>query len=186
MLYLLGRNIFKIFFNLLYRLKIEGIDNVPRVGGAIIASNHRSIFDPPLHGVAMRRPLYFMAKKELFNIPLLGYLIKKTNAFPIDRFRISIMSIKYAISIVNSGHLLLIFPEGTRKKNMINIKHGIGMMACIAQVPLIPARITNSDTMLSFKQIKIKYGPPIIPPQQFTKNDYLMLSEKVYKIIETM
>jgi 1-acyl-sn-glycerol-3-phosphate acyltransferase len=186
MLYLLGRNIFKIFFNILYRLKIDGVDNIPKFGGAIIASNHMSIFDPPLHGVSIIRPLYFMAKKELFDIPLLGYVIKKTNAFPIDRFHMNIMSIKFAISIINSGNLLLIFPEGTRKSKTNTIKHGIGMMSCVAQVPLIPAKITNTDKMFTFTQIKIKYGKPIIPPKNFTKNDYVILSKKVFDLIKSM
>jgi 1-acyl-sn-glycerol-3-phosphate acyltransferase len=185
-LYLIGRYIFKIFFNIFYRVKIEGIDNVPKTGGVIIASNHISIFDPPLHGVAMRRPLHFMAKKELFNIPLLGYIIKKTNAFPIDRLHVNLTAIKLSISIVNMGHLLLIFPGGTRNTNMINIKRGIGMISCITQVPLIPAKIINSDKMLAFKQIKIKYGKPIIPPKKFTKNDYDILSKKVLDLIKSM
>jgi 1-acyl-sn-glycerol-3-phosphate acyltransferase len=187
-LYLIGRQIFKTIFKLFYRCHVFGIENIPKSGGAIVAPNHISFFDPPLSGSAMKRPLYFMAKRELFNIPIFGWIIKQTNAFPVKRGSLDLLAVKHALHILKKGKLLLMFPEGTRSKNgkIGKARAGVGMVACVAQVPLIPVKIENTNSMLQFKQIKIKYGRPIYPPKIFKKNDYLNLSQKVLKTIEIM
>ncbi|MDR1928529.1 MAG: 1-acyl-sn-glycerol-3-phosphate acyltransferase [Endomicrobium sp.] len=191
-LFLLGRQIFRTIFSLFYRWQIDGIENIPKSGGAIIAPNHISFFDPPLIGASIYRPLYFMAKKALFDIPILRYIIKRTNAFPIEQFKNNIKTIRYAFSLLQQGNLLLIFPEGTRRKTetkdkkIEKVNPGIGMLACRACVPLIPTKIENIDMMLKFKQIKLKYGKPIYPPKKFTKKDYICLSQKVLNIISIM
>jgi 1-acyl-sn-glycerol-3-phosphate acyltransferase len=187
-LYLIGRQIFKTIFGLFYRCHVFGVENIPKSGGAIIAPNHISFFDPPLSGSTIKRPVYFMAKRELFNIPILGWIIKHTNAFPVKRDPLDMFAIKHAFHILKKGRLLLMFPEGTRSKNgKIGIaRAGVGMVACNAQVPLIPVKIENTNTMLQLKQIKIKYGKPIYPPKKFKKNDYINLSQKVLKAIEIM
>ncbi|MDR2066659.1 MAG: 1-acyl-sn-glycerol-3-phosphate acyltransferase [Endomicrobium sp.] len=188
LLFLVGRQMFRIMFKLFYRWDIEGVGNIPKTGGAIIAPNHTSFFDPPLAGSAMRRPLYFMAKKELFDIPIFGWMIKRTNAFPVRRGRQDVSAMKHAFSLLESGRLLLMFPEGTRSKDgkLGVAKAGPGMVACNAQVPLIPVRIENTNKMLQFEQIKIKYGKPIYPPKEFTKNDYVILSQRVLDEISKM
>jgi 1-acyl-sn-glycerol-3-phosphate acyltransferase len=188
-LFLFGRHLFRIMFSLLYRWKVQGLGNIPKSGGAIIAANHMSVFDPPLAGSAIERPLYFMAKKELFDVPIFGWAIKQTNAFPVKRGLYNDMSaLRHAFFLLKEGHLLLMFPEGTRSKNgQIGIaRPGVGMVACNAQVPLIPVKITNTNTMLRFKQIRINYGEAIYPPKKFVKNDYLDLSKKVLDIIAAM
>jgi 1-acyl-sn-glycerol-3-phosphate acyltransferase len=187
-LFLFGRQIFRIVFSLFYMWRIEGIENIPKSEGAVIAPNHISFFDPPLAGSAMKRPLYFMAKKELFDIPILGWIIKQTNAFPVKRESQDITAMRYAFSLLEHGHLLLMFPEGTRSKNGQLGKSfaGAGMVACNAQVPLIPVKIENTNNMLKFKQIRIKYGKPIYPPKKFIKKDYVNLSQKVLDVIAKM
>ncbi|MDR0956315.1 MAG: 1-acyl-sn-glycerol-3-phosphate acyltransferase [Endomicrobium sp.] len=187
-LFLLGRQFFRVMFSLLYRWEINGIENIPKYGGAIIAPNHVSFFDPPLTGAAMKRPLYFMAKKELFDIPIFGKIIKQTNAFPVKRGIQDISTMKYVFSLLRNEHLLLMFPEGTRSKSGVlgKAKSGIGMIACNAQVPLIPVKIENTNKMIKFKQIKIKYGQPIYPPKEFSKKDYVNLSQEVLDAIIKM
>jgi 1-acyl-sn-glycerol-3-phosphate acyltransferase len=187
-LFLFGRQIFRIMFCLLYRWRIEGVENIPQSGGAIISPNHMSFFDPPLTGSAMKRPLYFMAKKELFDIPLFGWAISRTNAFPVKRGSQDMAAMRRAFSLLKECHLLLMFPEGTRSTDgkMGKAISGAGMVACNAQVPLIPVKIENTNTMLKFKQIKIKYGKPIYPPKEFTKKNYLDLSQKVLDVIAGM
>jgi 1-acyl-sn-glycerol-3-phosphate acyltransferase len=176
LLFFIGKSIFKIFFSYLYRCDISGIENIPKVGGAIIAPNHISFFDPPLIGSIIKRKIFFMAKEKLFYVPILGYLIKRTNAFPIKKNDIS--SIKHSISLLKNGNLLLIFPEGTRKKKK-KINKGIGMLSCNAKVPLIPVKIENTDNMLKFKKIIVRFKKPINPPIIFCKKDYVNLSKKV-------
>jgi 1-acyl-sn-glycerol-3-phosphate acyltransferase len=187
-LFLLGRQMFRVMFKLFYRYCIEGVQNIPKTGGAVIAPNHISFFDPPLTGAAIKRPLYFMAKKELFYIPVFGWTIKQTNAFPVKRGVQDMPAVRHAFSLLEKGHLLLMFPEGTRSKDgkLGKARSGAGMVACNAQVPLIPVKIENTNMMLKFKQIKIKYGKPIYPPKNFSKNDYIDLSQKVLDEISKM
>ncbi|MDR1662873.1 MAG: 1-acyl-sn-glycerol-3-phosphate acyltransferase [Endomicrobium sp.] len=188
-LFLLGRQIFRIIFKLFYRYCIEGLQNIPNTGGAVIAPNHISFFDPPLIGAAMKRPLYFMAKKELFDIPIFGWTIKQTNAFPVKRGVQDMFAVRYAFSLLERGRLLLMFPEGVRSRDgkLGKARAGVGMVACNAQVPLIPVKIENTNMMmLKFKQIKIKYGKPIYPPKNFSKKDYISLSQKVLDEISKM
>ncbi|MDR1474507.1 MAG: 1-acyl-sn-glycerol-3-phosphate acyltransferase [Endomicrobium sp.] len=179
---------FRIMFKLLYRCHIEGVENIPKTGGAIIAPNHMSFFDPPLTGAAMKRPLYFMAKKELFDVPIFGWTIRQTNAFPVKREVQDVSAMRHAFSLLEGGHLLLMFPEGTRSKdgNLGKARAGAGMVACNAQVPLIPVKIKNTNMMSRFKQIRIKYGKSIYPPKDFSKNDYIGLSQKALDEISKM
>ncbi|MDR2399588.1 MAG: 1-acyl-sn-glycerol-3-phosphate acyltransferase [Endomicrobium sp.] len=187
-LFLLGRQMFRIMFKLFYRWDIKGVENIPKTGGAIISPNHTSFFDPPLTGSAMKRPLYFMAKKELFDVPVFGWTIKCTNAFPVRRGVQDVNAMRHAFSLLKDGSLLLMFPEGTRSKDgkLGRAKAGPGMVACNAQVPLIPVKIENTNTMLKFKKIKIKYGKPIYPPKEFTKSDYVTISQRVLDEISKM
>lgn len=187
-LYRIGRFLFRIMFKVIYRLKVEGLENVPKEGGAIIAPNHMSSFDPPLTGSALKRPLNFMAKKELFDIPVLGFCIKRTNAFPVKRGVHDMAAMRNAFQILEDGGLLLMFPEGTRSKDgkLGKARAGAGMVACNAQVPLIPVKLKNTDNMLKFKRIKVKFGEPIFPPKEFSKEDYLKLSQKTLNSISEM
>ncbi|MDR3196062.1 MAG: 1-acyl-sn-glycerol-3-phosphate acyltransferase [Endomicrobium sp.] len=187
-LFLIGRQMFRIMFKLFYRWRIEGTENMPKTGGAVIAPNHMSFFDPPLTGAAMKRPLYFMAKKELFDIPVFGWIIKRTNAFSVKRGVQDMSAMRRAFSLLEKGRLLLVFPEGTRSKDgkLGEARSGAGMVACNAQVPLIPVKIENTNMMLKFKRIKIKYGKPVYPPKDFSKNDYIGLSQKALDEISKM
>ncbi|GHT42504.1 1-acyl-sn-glycerol-3-phosphate acyltransferase [Endomicrobiia bacterium] len=187
-LFLFGKQMFRIMFCLFYRWHIEGVENIPQSEGAIISPNHISFFDPPLTGSSMKRPLYFMAKKELFDVPVFGWAIGQTNAFPVKRGLRDIAAVRHAFSLLKKGRLLLMFPEGTRSKDgkIGKAMSGAGMVACNAQVPLIPVKIENTNAMLKFKQIKINYGKPIYPPKEFTKKDYLDLSQKVLDVIAGM
>ncbi|MDR0823257.1 MAG: 1-acyl-sn-glycerol-3-phosphate acyltransferase [Endomicrobium sp.] len=185
-LYRFGRFLFHVMFKIIFRWHIEGVENIPKTGGAVIAPNHTSWFDPPLTGSAMRRPLNFMAKQELFDIPIFGFIIKRTNAFPVKRGSQDFSAMRHAFSLLSDGRFLLMFPEGTRSKDgkIAKARAGAGMAACNAQVPLIPVKIENTNKMSKFKQIKIKYLKPIYPPKDFTKADYLKLSQSALDSIE--
>ena len=179
-MYLLVRQIHRIIFAAFYRWEIKGLENVPASGAAIIAPNHISWFDPPIVSCALRRPINFMAKKELFDIPVVGAVIKRTNAFPVKRGAMDMQAMRNAFSRLEEGKLLLMFPEGTRSKNgrIGEARAGAGMVACNAKVPLIPAKIEDTDKMIKFKRVKITFGKPIYPPENFTKDDYVALSQK--------
>ncbi|MDD3064946.1 MAG: lysophospholipid acyltransferase family protein [Endomicrobiaceae bacterium] len=187
-LYYFGRFLFKLMFLFIFRCKSEGKENIPENTGVIISPNHMSFFDPPLTGCFMNQDLYFMAKQELFEIPVLGFLIKRTNAFPVKRGMQDMSAFRNAFSLLENKKALLMFPEGTRSKDGIigKARAGVGMVACIAQVPVVPVKIVNTNNMKKFKQIIIKYGKPVYPPKEYTKEDYIKLSFKILEKIKEL
>lgn len=111
--YTIIRALLDFFFFHIFRLQVEGKDNIPLRGAVIIAANHKSYFDPPLAGVAFHnRRLSYMAKSELFRNPLFGWLIRKLGAFPVKRNSADMGAIRQSVRIIKGGEALLIFPEG--------------------------------------------------------------------------
>ncbi len=131
-------------------LKVEGIENLPAQGGAIIASNHRSYVDPPVLAAALPRELHFLAKRELFRNKTFGWFISRLNAIPISRDRIDREGLREAIEVLKKGNLLAVFPEGTRsrKDDFLEPKSGIGKLALEAGVPIVPTFINHTRHFL--------------------------------------
>jgi 1-acyl-sn-glycerol-3-phosphate acyltransferase len=155
--------IFKFFCG----LKKKGMDNIPLKGGVIIASNHISVYDPPLVGTASPRELFYLAKRELFEHKFLGWLIRKLNSIPVNRERFDKGTFSQAVKLLKSGKALLLFPEGTRNlgSGFLKLKPGIGMIALKSEVPIVPAIVENSQE-LSFnlfrrRKVMVKFGSPI-------------------------
>jgi 1-acyl-sn-glycerol-3-phosphate acyltransferase len=149
------------------RLKIVGIENVPETGGFILASNHISAVDPPFLGSSVKRQLHYMAKKELFSNFILGPLIKRVNAIPVDRGIFDRNALERSKEILNNGGGLIMFPEGTRSKTgqLGKGKPGIGLLARTAMVPIVPAYIHNSKVFHKIlflgRRLTIGFGEPI-------------------------
>ncbi|WP_378955519.1 lysophospholipid acyltransferase family protein [Pelosinus sp. sgz500959] len=167
-MYSLIQKILYYFFKLFFRYEIIGAENIPVSGGAIIAANHISLWDPPVVGAGTIRPIHFMAKEELFAVPLLKWIITKINAFPVRRGAADRTAIRYAIDLLKKGEILGLFPEGTRSKTGLLGKPepGIAMIALKAGVPIIPAAIIGTNKIGKDGHILpkfiIKYGKPII------------------------
>ena len=117
MLYVFAKIFIAPLVWLFLRPKVYGRENLNIQGKAIICCNHRAAFDPVLLAIISPRFIHFMAKKELFDIPVLGWLITKVGAFPVDRQISDINAVKTAMQILKSGDKLLIFPEGTVIRN---------------------------------------------------------------------
>jgi len=155
------------FMVIFCRLKIIGVENVPKTGAMILASNHISAVDPPFLGSALNRQLFFMAKKELFSNFILGPLIKRVNALPVDRSIFDRNALQRSLEILKNGDGLIMFPEGTRSKtgNLGKVKPGIGMLARSAVVPIVPAYIHNSKNihkvLITGRRLVIGFGEPI-------------------------
>ncbi len=187
MLYWITRTLSLILFKILFRLKVFGRDNIPP-GGFLIASNHNSLTDPPLIGAVFPRGVYFMAKKELFEIPLFGKLIKKTHAFPVNRGRPSPATFKKSIRLLKSGKILLVFPEGTRKSRRVH--PGISMLAHKTSVPVVPVRIINNNRVNKLYPITVKIGDklefPQNPDKKVTSGEYRRFAQKVMKTVYSL
>ena len=131
----------------LLRLRITGLEHVPRQGPVLVVANHLHNADPVLLSVAFPRPLHFMAKKELFSVPVLRWIVRRVGAFPVDRGRADRSAIRRAEATLHHGIAVGMFPEGTRSvTNALAPAHpGAGLIALRSSVPVLPAVITGSE-----------------------------------------
>lgn len=109
MIYTFCSTLLRIIYTILFRLEAVGRENIPKEGGVLLCSNHISNFDPPTVGIKIRRQVRFMAKSELFDIPVFGRIIKAVGAFPVKRGGVSKESIKTSLNILRDGEVLGIF-----------------------------------------------------------------------------
>lgn len=174
-------------------LEVIGIENIPEQGGALVAANHISYLDPPAIGSVIPRKPTFMARTGLFKIPVLKWFIRHF-AFPVDREKPRPSTIKDAVKRLRSGELVLMFPEGRRSNSgkLLTAKRGIGMVASLSNVPVIPAIIIGSDRALppdarwlKRAKISIVFGKPLDfnALKDEKKNDSHALHEEVSNAI---
>lgn len=148
---------------LIFRLKIEGIENVPADRGVILCCNHRSYFDPIFLGLRLKRRLCFMAKEELFHKPVLGWVIKKLGAFPVKRGTGDTQAIDKAIETVQNGDVFAVFPEGTRSKTgeFLKPKSGAVLVASKTGGDIIPCCIKFQGKLRFHSKVTLIYGEVI-------------------------
>ncbi len=190
MLYIILRGILKPIFYVLYRINIEGKENLPEQGSMIICANHASAIDPVFLGITMPyKKMYSMAKAELFNNKLFGSFLTNIGVFPIKRGEPDIKSIKKAINILKNGQIIGIFPEGTRNKtNEIKAEPGIAMLAVKAHAQILPVAIISNYKL--FNKTIVKIGQPMKLDQYYDSKlqneDYQNISLGVMKQIYQM
>lgn len=161
MIYYLVRGALRIIYKFLFRLKGIGLENIPKEGGVLLCSNHISNFDPPTVGILLDRKVHFMAKAELFEVPVLGWLIKQLGAFPVKRGGVSKESIKTSLTLLRSGKVMGIFPEGRRSSSGESgvAMRGAASFALRSDAAVIPAAIIGNYKL--FRRTKVIYGPPV-------------------------
>ena len=152
---------------LLFRLRARGLESLPE-GGFVLAANHNSNFDPWPLGIPLypRRFLRFMAKSELFWPPL-SWIILGAGGFKVRRGERDLEAIETAIDLCRQGHIVVMFPEGTRRKKGLRKKWeakahtGAARIALGAGVPLVPVGIVGTDRIARLAQLRVAYGPPV-------------------------
>ncbi len=150
----------------LYRVHITGKENLPE-GGAVICANHIGYPDAILLGAILPRQVHFLAKEELFRIPILGYVIKTLGAVSIKRNSADVGAIKEIVAISQSDRLVAVFPQGHRRHGQnpadTEIKHGIGMIAYRSEKPVLPVCIKmKNEAYAPFRRIDIIIGEPML------------------------
>ena len=182
-------------YKLIFRGNLIGRENIPQKGSFILVSNHGSLLDPPLLGHAVDRNISFMAKSELFRIPLLGFIIKSCGAYPVKRGIVDKKTIKIACEKLSSNQSIGIFIDGTRQKNgrVNKPKQGAALLSFKNQKLLLPVAIINSHRLVKFKffipfftRIVIKVGKPINPPKGASKNDLGKVTNYLQETINNM
>jgi 1-acyl-sn-glycerol-3-phosphate acyltransferase len=165
MLYYIVRGIVKLLLCFM-GLKTVGTDNLPKKGPVIVAANHVSNWDPAIVAIGIPRPVYFMAKVELFNNIFLGKLLKALHAFPVKRGSADRKAIRHALDILDQGKVLGIFPEGARKKVKpdVKVQAGVAMLALKSGAQVVPAACigTQSSFPLGWLHpLVLKVGEPV-------------------------
>lgn len=129
-----------------FSLRLQGQRNMPRTGPALLVANHQSYLDPPLVGLAARRPLVYLARKTLFNNRWFAALIRSMHAIPIDQDGVGKEGIRAILEQLQRGHAVLVFPEGTRTPDgkMCPLKPGVHLLIKRAQVPIVPVGLAGA------------------------------------------
>lgn len=167
-------------YRLLFRGRTAGNANVPMEGALVVVANHGSHLDPPLLGHALGRPVAFMAKAELFRVPLLGPIIRACGAYPVARGASDREAIRTATDRLEEGWATGVFIDGTRQANgrVNDPQPGAALLAARAGVPLLPVAIINSHRALGpggggmrLVPVHIRIGTPIPPPASRRRAD---------------
>jgi 1-acyl-sn-glycerol-3-phosphate acyltransferase len=169
----------------LFRLRVRGQENVPASGGFVLSCNHLSNFDPWPLGMPLwpRYWLRFMAKAELYWWPA-TYVLDSAGAFPVHRNLADVEAVQTAIRLAQEGNVVVMFPEGTRRKKGLAKRHqprarsGAARIALEAGVPLVPAAVAGTDRLLRLAPLRIAYGEPVELDDLRTSTDKRVASQE--------
>ena len=183
-----------LVFSLLFRVELKGRENIPQKGAAILCSNHLGELDMFFIGYRIKRLVHWMAKEELFKVPVIGFILRRVGAFPIKRGKGDIDSIKTAIRLLEEGHIVGIYPEGTRTRGRAekkaNVKRGAVLLALKVNVPVLPVAVETSYK--PFSKVKVVFGKPyeldLDREKKYTNEEMLEITKgimsKVYALLE--
>src|SRR5437660_5915546 len=172
LVYWLVRAVLQPFFRLYFRLDRIGREHIPDEGPVIIAANHRSFLDPFVIGTMARRPMYYVAKEELFRKRWMGWILNALGAFPVRRGMGDEDSIATAKAILARGDIVLIFPEGTRTRpgSLGKPKRGVGRLALESGAPVVPVAVIGTEDVrkgwrIRPRKVRIRAGRPLSFPR---------------------
>jgi 1-acyl-sn-glycerol-3-phosphate acyltransferase len=182
--YPLAKLFLRVTFFLLGPVSVAGRQNVPQTGGVLILANHISDADPPVMGVAVPRRPWFMAKSELFAIPVLGSIIRGLHAYPVDRGEPDRAALRKTISLLQAGDAVVMFPEGQISEDgePQPLLPGAALIARSAGVPVVCAGIVGTDRIIPFKKIiprpafggvHVRFGTPASFPKEAKQEEIL-------------
>lgn len=172
--YRISQYFFLLLAKVLFRLELHHVERVPR-SGFVMVSNHASNLDPMLVGIGLKTEMHFLAKKELFDIPLIGPWIRIVGGYPIHRERVDRKALSSCIQALRKGEPLAVFPEGTRTRDgdLQSGKPGVAMIVAQGKAPCVPAYIQGSydalprgASRLKLKKVHVWYGHPFDLPER--------------------
>jgi 1-acyl-sn-glycerol-3-phosphate acyltransferase len=170
-LYWTLRAILVPLFLIYFRMQRIGTEHLPRRGPLLLASNHRSFLDPFVIGTLVRRPVYYMAKRELFENRLVAWLLNGLGAFPVDRGAGDSEAMDTARAILARGDCVVLFPEGTRVRSgpLGDPRRGVGRLALQTGAPVVPIAVIGTEDVrrgwrIRPRRVRIRVGPPLLFP----------------------
>src|SRR5437764_174948 len=190
--YCVGYHLSRLAGRWFFRLRVIHRERMIQSGPVILAMNHQSYLDPPLAGTTCDRPIYFLARRTLLDIPLLGWVLPKVNVIPVNQEGVDRAAIKALIRVLQAGNGVLVFPEGSRTLDgkLQPAEPGLGLVIAKTLAPVVPMRIFGAhqawprgSNKIRFYPITIVVGHPIF----FSETDiadrgkgmYQRLSERV-------
>ena len=192
-LYWLVRAVLQPLIMLWFWLGRIGRGHVPREGAVILASNHRSFLDPWVVGLCARRPIYFVAKRELFEKRLLGWFLNALGAFPIRRGESDEEAMQTARMLLERGEALLIFPEGTRIRTgpVGRAKRGVGRLALETGAPVVPVAVSGTERarrgwLIRPCRVRVRCGSPLTYPRIERPSPHLAneVTQRIWPCVE--
>ncbi|MBI1847579.1 MAG: 1-acyl-sn-glycerol-3-phosphate acyltransferase [Candidatus Rokubacteria bacterium] len=195
MLYAILKPVAVALLRLLFRASRRGQAHVPATGPVLVVANHSSLLDPPVVGGMCPRPVSFLAKAELFRIPLFGGLIRRLNARPVRREGTDAGALRTALRVLQEGGALLLFPEGTRGPEGVlrEAKAGAGMLAVLSGASVVPAYVQGTGqawprgrTLPRPARVTVTFGPPLrfdVAPGSTRKDAYEVASREMMAAI---
>jgi 1-acyl-sn-glycerol-3-phosphate acyltransferase len=197
--YWVGYHLSRLAGRLFFRLRIIHRERMIQSGPVILAMNHQSFLDPPLAGTACDRAIYFLARRTLLDVPLLGWILPKLNVIPVNQEGVDRSAIKALIRVLQAGNGVLFFPEGSRTLdgNLQAAEPGLGLVIAKTLAPVVPMRIFGAREALPrgggrlrFVPITILIGEPILfsaaDLERAGKDRYAQLSDRVMKAIAAL
>jgi 1-acyl-sn-glycerol-3-phosphate acyltransferase len=197
--YWLGYNFSRLVGRFFFRLRVIHRERMVQSGPVILAMNHQSYLDPPLAGTTCDRAIYFLARRTLMDVPLLGWLLPKLNVIPVNQEGIDRSALKALIRVLESGNAALVFPEGSRTLDgsLQPAEPGLGLVIAKTLAPVVPMRIFGAHEALPrgggglhFAPITIVIGEPIFftaaEVESRGKNLYRRLSQRVMDSIAAL
>ncbi|MGB3493741.1 MAG: lysophospholipid acyltransferase family protein [Elainellaceae cyanobacterium] len=178
-----------------FRGRIYGAEHVPMQGALVIVSNHASYFDPPIVSNCVRRPVSYMAKEELFNVPGLKQAIELYGAYPVKRGQGDRSAIRAALQQLDAGWCVGVFLQGTRTDDgrITSPKLGAALIAAKAQVPLLPVSLWGTEAILdagkrlpSLAPVTVRIGNPVDPPRSGDRQDLERVTQQCTETIHKL
>jgi 1-acyl-sn-glycerol-3-phosphate acyltransferase len=168
--YYVGWCSFRALFQLYFRWRVYNVERAPLEGPVILASNHASYLDPPLVGAGLRRHINYLAREDLFQVPVMGWVLRQWQVVPVDRDGGGAAGLRRILDRLLAGGAIILFPEGTRTRDgkLQTARSGIGLTVIKSSAPVVPVRVFGTfeayGRHLRFprpRRMTVKYGRPL-------------------------
>src|SRR5277367_3896882 len=169
--YAAGWRFFRLYFSIYHRFRVFNVERVPLAGPVILASNHASYIDPPLVGAGVKRQISFLARDNIFHVPILAAILRSWEVVPVDRDGGTGRGLKMILNRLDAGGAIILFPEGTRSRHgeLNPARSGIGLTVIKSSAPVVPARVFGTFEAFGAhkfvprpRQVSVKYGRPML------------------------